>query len=189
MTGSGQRTILRPPIRGRAVPNDGPPFRADHVGRLIRSQKLIDARDVRDAGTLSNEALHEIEDEAVLDAIAMQERVGLHSITDGELRQFNWRDGFFESVDGFSEECVPSSFIFTEFSGERRRGIPIPVAIGKLRRRKNSPPMISPLHRLTRSGLPRRHYRLQPSITSSSATRDWQNLPTPTGAPFSALID
>ena len=136
MTGSGQRTIQRPTIGGRAITNDGPPFRVDDVGSLIRSQKLIDARDVRDAGTLSDEALHEIEDEPVLDAIAMQERVGLHSITDGELRQFNWRDGFFESVDGFSEECVPSSFIFTEFSGERRRSIPIPVAIGKLRRKK-----------------------------------------------------
>jgi 5-methyltetrahydropteroyltriglutamate--homocysteine methyltransferase len=52
------------------------------------------------------------------------------------MRRFSWRDGFFESVDGFSSDRVESSFTFTEFSGERRKGMPVPVVVGKLTRRK-----------------------------------------------------
>ena len=113
-----------------------PPFRADHVGSLIRPKALIEARQRYDAGQGAADALRDLEDAAIRDAIAMQERVGLQAITDGEMRRFSWRDGFFESVDGFSRERVESSFTFTEFSGERRRGMPVPVVVGKLARRK-----------------------------------------------------
>jgi len=113
-----------------------PPFRADHVGSLIRPRALIEARQRADAGQDSREALRAIEDAAIRNAVAMQERVGLEAITDGELRRSSWRDGFFESVDGFSRDRVESSFTFTEFSGERRRGMPVPVVDGKLTRRK-----------------------------------------------------
>jgi 5-methyltetrahydropteroyltriglutamate--homocysteine methyltransferase len=65
----------------------------------------------------------------------MQERVGLDAITDGELCRNNWRDRFFERVDGFSSHKVESSFIFTDYSGEQRRGMPVPVVVGKLKRR------------------------------------------------------
>jgi 5-methyltetrahydropteroyltriglutamate--homocysteine methyltransferase len=114
-----------------------PPFRADHVGSFIRPVKLIEARDACDAGRLPREELRAIEDAAIRDVVAMQHRVGLQSITDGELRRHNWRDGFFESVAGFSEQRVESSFIFTDYSGEQRRGMPIPVVTGKLRRHKS----------------------------------------------------
>ncbi len=117
--------------------NEKPPFRADHVGSMIRSPELIEAREAFDQGALNRAALREIEDAAIRDTVAMQERVGLQSITDGELRRFNWRDGFFESVDGFSENRVQSSFSFTEFGGKVRRGTPVPVVEGKLSRRKS----------------------------------------------------
>jgi 5-methyltetrahydropteroyltriglutamate--homocysteine methyltransferase len=120
-------------VQGRTTP----PFRADHVGSLIRPQSLIDARDAFDAGKLPEAELRSLEDAAIRDAVAMQERVGLQSITDGELRRHNWRDGFFESVAGFTEERVPSSFIFTEYSGEQRRGIPIPVVTSEMKRLKS----------------------------------------------------
>jgi len=107
--------------------NRKPPFRADHVGSMIRSPELIEAREAFEQGALNRAAIREIEDAAIRDTVAMQERVGLQSITDGELRRFNWRDGFFESVDGFSETRVQSSFSFTEFDGEVRRGTPVPV--------------------------------------------------------------
>jgi 5-methyltetrahydropteroyltriglutamate--homocysteine methyltransferase len=113
-----------------------PPFRADHVGSLIRPRALIEARQQHEAGQVSAEALRDLEDATIHDAIAMQERVGLQAITDGEMRRFSWRDGFFESVDGFSRDRVESSFTFTEFSGARRRGMPVPVVVGKLARRK-----------------------------------------------------
>jgi 5-methyltetrahydropteroyltriglutamate--homocysteine methyltransferase len=113
-----------------------PPFRADHVGSLLRPKALIQARQQYEAGQVSVEALRGLEDQAIRDAVAMQDRVGLQSITDGEMRRFSWRDGFFESVDGFSSERVESSFTFAEFSGARRKGMPVPVVVGKLARRK-----------------------------------------------------
>ena len=93
-----------------------PPFRADHVGSLLRSKKLIDAHAAHEAGKLPDDALRALEDAEIRDAVAMQERVGLKPVTDGELRRNNWRDRFFERVDGFSAERVPSSFIFTAHS-------------------------------------------------------------------------
>jgi 5-methyltetrahydropteroyltriglutamate--homocysteine methyltransferase len=113
-----------------------PPFRAEHVGSLIRSPELLAARDEFAAGTLPAAALREREDAEIRAAVAMQERIGLHSISDGEFRRNNWRDRFFERVDGFSKERVPSSFVFTDFSGEQRRGLPVPVAVDTLHRRE-----------------------------------------------------
>jgi 5-methyltetrahydropteroyltriglutamate--homocysteine methyltransferase len=112
-----------------------PPFRADHVGSLLRPPELIDAHTANLEGRLPPEQLRAREDAAIADAIAMQERVGLDAITDGELRRNNWRDRFFERVDGFSSHKVESSFIFTDYSGEQRRGMPVPVVVGKLKRR------------------------------------------------------
>ncbi len=112
-----------------------PPFRADHVGSLVRPQKLLEARKARAEDRLPREALRAIEDEAIRDAVALQERVGLQSITDGEFRRQNWRDRFFERTEGYSEDRIPSSFTFTEFSGEARRGVPVRYAVGKLKRR------------------------------------------------------
>jgi 5-methyltetrahydropteroyltriglutamate--homocysteine methyltransferase len=112
-----------------------PPFRADHVGSLLRPPELIEAHTANLQGRLAAQDLRAREDAAIADAIAMQERVGLEAITDGELRRNNWRDRFFERVDGFSANKVESSFIFTDYSGEQYRGMPVPVVVGKLKRR------------------------------------------------------
>jgi 5-methyltetrahydropteroyltriglutamate--homocysteine methyltransferase len=113
-----------------------PPFRADHVGSLIRSQRLIEARTAHNAGTLAADALRAIEDEEIRAAIAMQERTGIQAVTDGELRRNNWRDRFFERVNGFTKEKIPSSFFFTHASGKRERGMPVPTVNAKLNRRE-----------------------------------------------------
>jgi 5-methyltetrahydropteroyltriglutamate--homocysteine methyltransferase len=118
-------------------PDSRPPFRADHVGSLLRSKKLIDAHQAQIAGKRPAADLSAIEDEEIRNAVAIQERVGIRAITDGELRRNNWRDRFFERVEGFSQERIPSSFIFTEYSGEQRRGMPVPTVVGKLRRRQS----------------------------------------------------
>src|SRR6478672_7536784 len=114
-----------------------PPFRADHVGSLIRSPKLIEAHTAYLQGKMPISGLRELEDAAITDAIAMQERVGLAPITDGELRRNNWRDRFFEKVDGFSKDKIESSFIFTDYDGHQYRGMPIPVVVGTLKRRES----------------------------------------------------
>jgi 5-methyltetrahydropteroyltriglutamate--homocysteine methyltransferase len=119
-----------------AVMPSTPPFRADHVGSLIRPSRLIEAHTAHLQGKLPRSELRELEDAATRDAVAMQERVGLQAITDGELRRNNWRDRFFEQVDGFSKDKVESSFIFTDFDGRQYRGMSIPVVVGRLKRRE-----------------------------------------------------
>jgi 5-methyltetrahydropteroyltriglutamate--homocysteine methyltransferase len=77
-----------------------PPFRADHVGSLLRPPKLLRAREEHAAGVLSAPALREIEDEAVRDAVAMQRDVGLQSATDGEFRRGSWHMDFIYQLGG-----------------------------------------------------------------------------------------
>ncbi len=76
------------------------PFRADHVGSLLRPEAVHDARARFAAGALSGDALREIEDAAIIDAIAGQERVGLQSATDGEFRRAWWHFDFFDMLAG-----------------------------------------------------------------------------------------
>jgi 5-methyltetrahydropteroyltriglutamate--homocysteine methyltransferase len=81
-------------------PRVTPPFRADHVGSLLRPERLLRARDEHAAGQLDDAALREIEDEAVSDVVAMQEEVGLASATDGEFRRNAWHMDFLYQLDG-----------------------------------------------------------------------------------------
>jgi 5-methyltetrahydropteroyltriglutamate--homocysteine methyltransferase len=76
-----------------------PPFRADHVGSLLRPAALKAAREQHARGELSDAALHEIEDREVERVIAKQEAVGLNSITDGEFRRTAWNIDFLERLD------------------------------------------------------------------------------------------
>ncbi|HEX3056124.1 MAG TPA: hypothetical protein VHP82_08305, partial [Gaiellaceae bacterium] len=64
-----------------------PPFRADHVGSLLRPQRLLAARDEHAAGRIDDDELRAIEDGAIREAVGMQEEVGLQSATDGEFRR------------------------------------------------------------------------------------------------------
>lgn len=77
-----------------------PPFRADHVGSLLRPAALKDARAKREAGEITAEALREIEDREIKWVIAKQESIGLKSITDGEFRRAFWQIDFLERLDG-----------------------------------------------------------------------------------------
>ena len=64
-----------------------PPFRADHVGSLLRPPALKDGRAKRERSEISPEALAEIEDREIVRAIRKQEEIGLQAITDGEFRR------------------------------------------------------------------------------------------------------
>ena len=79
-----------------------PPFRADHVGSLLRPQKLLGAREDNAAGRIDDAELRAIEDDAIRDVIAMQEDVGLQSATDGEFRRASWHMDFIYALDGVS---------------------------------------------------------------------------------------
>ncbi len=77
-----------------------PPFRADHVGSLLRSAALKDARGKHERGEISAEALTEIEDREIKALIARQEAIGLKSITDGEYRRESWQTDFLRELPG-----------------------------------------------------------------------------------------
>ena len=67
-----------------------PPFRADHVGSLLRPKELGQARNQFKNGNLSSSELKEVEDKCILNAVRLQEEAGLKAITDGEFRRDYW---------------------------------------------------------------------------------------------------
>lgn len=76
-------------------------LRSETVGSLLRSRELLDARNAHETGALDDESFKRIEDAAVRDAVALQERCGLDVVTDGELRRRTWASHFIEAFDGF----------------------------------------------------------------------------------------
>jgi 5-methyltetrahydropteroyltriglutamate--homocysteine methyltransferase len=79
---------------------NSPPFRADHVGSLLRTAALKEARTKRARGEISAGALKEVEDREIAGIIKKQEEVGLKSITDGEFRRAFWNYDFLGRLDG-----------------------------------------------------------------------------------------
>ncbi len=80
-----------------------PPFRADHVGSLLRPATLLRARDDRAAGRISAADLRAIEDDAIRDVVGMQRDVGLRSATDGEFRRTSWHMDFIYQLGGITQ--------------------------------------------------------------------------------------
>ena len=77
-----------------------PPFRADHVGSLLRPQELREARAKHGRGEIKAEQLKTMEDRAIQGVIAKQETVGLKGVTDGEYRREFWHIDFLAGLDG-----------------------------------------------------------------------------------------
>jgi 5-methyltetrahydropteroyltriglutamate--homocysteine methyltransferase len=77
-----------------------PPFRADHVGSLLRPPELKQARAKRDRNEIPAEALRAVEDREIERAIRKQEEIGLKFATDGEFRRSWWQFDFFRGLDG-----------------------------------------------------------------------------------------
>ena len=80
-----------------------PPFRADHVGSLLRPRVLLDAREKHAAGRIDDAELRQVEDDAIRDVVRMQEDVGLQSATDGEFRRASWHMDFIYELGGISK--------------------------------------------------------------------------------------
>ncbi|MEV6157444.1 5-methyltetrahydropteroyltriglutamate--homocysteine S-methyltransferase [Nonomuraea sp. NPDC052129] len=75
-----------------------PPFRADHVGSLLRPPALLSARE-----SLTGEALREVEDEAIREVVRRQEELGLQAATDGEFRRASWHMDFIYQLGGIGQ--------------------------------------------------------------------------------------
>lgn len=83
-----------------AGPRGRPPFRADHVGSLLRPRELAEARAAWKAGTLPARGLRAVEDRCIEAAIGKQREIGLRSATDGEYRRAYWHFDFVSGLDG-----------------------------------------------------------------------------------------
>jgi len=103
-----------------------PPFRADHVGSLLRSAALKDARGKREKGEITAEQLKAIEDREIETLIKKQEAAGLKSITDGEYRRASWQTDFLVALDGVESYVGERKF---KFQGAQPR--PILLRINK----------------------------------------------------------
>src|ERR687888_866358 len=89
-----------------------PPFRADHVGSLLRPPELLKAREDFAGGRIDGDELRGIEDEAIRDVVRKQEEVGLQSATDGEFRRASWHMDFIYQLGGINraEEHITVQF-------------------------------------------------------------------------------
>ncbi len=89
-----------------------PPFRADHVGSLLRPPEVITARTEHAAGRISADDLRAVEDTAITDVVRMQEDVGLQSATDGEFRRTSWHMDYIYQLGGVhkSDENLTVTF-------------------------------------------------------------------------------
>jgi 5-methyltetrahydropteroyltriglutamate--homocysteine methyltransferase len=96
-----QEEITSAPVGGVRTT---PPFRADHVGSLLRPPELLAARESLAAGRIDADELRRIEDEAIQEVVKTQENVGLRSATDGEFRRASWHMDFIYQLDGITKE-------------------------------------------------------------------------------------
>ena len=97
---------------------ESPPFRADHVGSLLRPPELLRAREDNAAGRIDDAELRAVEDEAIRTVVRMQEEVGLRSATDGEFRRASWHMDFIYQLDGIEKEAGHISVRFFNPDGE-----------------------------------------------------------------------
>lgn len=114
---------------------------ADVVGSLLRPPELLTARQDLAAGRISAERLSAIEDQAVNQAIALQEEAGLDIVTDGEMRRLSFQSQMTDAVDGFGTSTL-DAFLWGAWYGDERVGDatwPRPKnlrVVGKLRRKR-----------------------------------------------------
>jgi len=113
-----------------------PPFRAEHVGSLLRPKELLDARYAEGKAAPSADQIRGLEDRFIPDAIQLQEKIGLQSITDGEFRRASFRSPIVDRVDGFT--TVPQDPIWAarDETGHSHPLGDAPLAIAKLARNR-----------------------------------------------------
>jgi 5-methyltetrahydropteroyltriglutamate--homocysteine methyltransferase len=116
------------------------PFRADHVGSLLRPPELLRAREKRDKGEISAESLRQTEDRCIREVVKLQEEIGLQGITDGEYRRTIWHADFLRQFAGVTvKEGVAEQYITRKFKAGEQEIARTPTRFeisGKLERRR-----------------------------------------------------
>jgi 5-methyltetrahydropteroyltriglutamate--homocysteine methyltransferase len=106
-----------------------PPFRADHVGSLLRPAALKEARERYAKGAITAAELEAVEDREIKDIIRKQETVGLQSITDGEFRRSWWHLDFLWGLDGVERHVMNTGVAFAAVT-TRNEGVQVTGKIG-----------------------------------------------------------
>ena len=110
-----------------------PPYRADHVGSLLRPKAVLEARDQRKKGDITSEALREIEDAEIAKIVTKQQDIGLQGVTDGEFRRELFHVDFLEHLKGVVVKSgIPMKFRTAE--GELEFAPPRMEVVGRLER-------------------------------------------------------
>jgi 5-methyltetrahydropteroyltriglutamate--homocysteine methyltransferase len=116
---SGTQSSAPSPASPAQAPASGrPPFRADHVGSLLRPPEVLRARDEFAAGRIGADELRRAEDAAIREAVRRQEEVGLRAATDGEFRRESWHMDFIYQLGGVSK--VADDTIRVAFRNEQK---------------------------------------------------------------------
>jgi 5-methyltetrahydropteroyltriglutamate--homocysteine methyltransferase len=113
-----------------------PPFRADHVGSLLRPKALLDARERRRRNALTTAQLAATEDTAIRDVVKLQEDIGLKAVTDGEFRRTLWHVDFLTSFANVKSVPGKVTARFHTHEGDIDRTPSALAVVGKLARPK-----------------------------------------------------
>lgn len=108
-----------------------PPFRADHVGSLLRPKRLLEARKQCAAKRITQAELRRIEDDEIKRLVKRQEDIGLNCVTDGEVRRGSWHMDFLCNIGGV-ENAGTQRRPFRDDKGEVLNELPMPKVVGRL---------------------------------------------------------
>ena len=111
-----------------------PPFRADHVGSLIRPDALLKARTAAEKGEIASAELTQIQHDAIRDVVRMQQDIGLKVVTDGEYNRFSWQRDFLLKIGNVENMESKLTVRFHSAAGTRDHTPPSLRVAGKLSR-------------------------------------------------------
>ena len=120
-------------VRVGAVTREQPPFRAEHIGSLLRPTDLLAQRDRFARGEISQEDLTEAENVAISQAIALQEQLGLRFATDGEYRRRSYHSFFYQQLGDVSIDMVAGAHAKGAQDGGGRGAQPVALINSRLR--------------------------------------------------------
>jgi 5-methyltetrahydropteroyltriglutamate--homocysteine methyltransferase len=114
-------------------PPSGPPFRAEHIGSLIRPPALLRAREQHARGLIDRAGLRAVEDDAIRRVVALQEEIGLEVVTDGEFRRGTYSDAFTSAgISGVEIEMTGDEGFTPSQSHGHRMARRIPKVVGRI---------------------------------------------------------
>ena len=120
-------------IHAGTLTRSKPPFRAEHIGSLLRPRKLLEQRNRFTRGEISQDELTAAENAAIADAIALQERLGLRFVTDGEFRRRSYHSFFYQQLGDLSVDTIAGSAAKGAQGGGGRGAQPVAAIKSRVR--------------------------------------------------------